>query len=164
MSGWVKKGLLALLPGLALIAQAQAELPRHGYERAGSGRSDSGVRWVLGSRAGSAPCLRLSLGAPAKPRAWDCYADYLTAVGVYADCERDEAYVYGPVPRRVVRVVAIYNFNRARRASVLRPDDRSGRMYLATLSHLRDLRHVRAYSRGGHLVDDIRVGFSDTCR
>lgn len=148
---------------VAVATSAQAGPPRHGYDAAGAGRSDSGLRWELGSRAGAAPCLRLSLGARLKARAWDCYEDYLTAVRIYPDCERDEAYIYGPVPRRVVRVVVVYNFNRARRASVFHPVERPGAVYLATLSHLRDLRHVRAYARAGRLVDDIRVGFSDAC-
>jgi hypothetical protein len=60
-------------------------------------------------------------------------------------------------------VVVVYNFNRARRASVFHPAERPGAVYLAALSHLRDLRHVRAYARAGRLVDDIRVGFSDAC-
>ena len=141
---------------------AHAGIPRQGYVTAGSGTSDSGVRWALGTRRGSAPCMRLSLAS--KPRAWDCFQDYFTAVSIYPDCERDEAYVYGPLPRRVVRVVVIYNYGRARRASVFHPDGRPGAVYLAALPHLRDVRNVRAYARGGHRVDDIRVGFSDVCR
>jgi hypothetical protein len=166
MHRWVKIGVLALMSA-AFVAPTQAALPRHGYEHAGSGRSDSGLRWELGSRAGAAPCLRLSIAtAPrgqSRPRAWDCFQDYFTAVAVYPDCARDEGYVYGPLPRRVTRVVVTYNYGRTRRAAVFAPADRPGRFYAVSVSRLRRLAHVRAYARGGRLVDDVRVGFSDVC-
>jgi|SRR4051794_17467333 hypothetical protein len=163
-------GLLAFAwagaSGVDAAHTVRTGLPRHGYETVGDGRSESGLRWSLAVRPGSAPCMRLSLAARPterpRPRAWDCFGDFMTDVVIYPDCVNDDAYVYGPVPRRVVRVVVIYNHGRRRRGDVFRRSP--GGFYLAALSRLRALRDVRAYARGGHLVDDLRIGFSDVCR
>lgn len=111
--------------------------------------------------------MRVSIGTritTARPRAWDCFQDFFTDLVVYPDCSRDEAYAYGPTRPNVTRVVITYNYGRRRRAVVAGAPGSPGRLYIAALSHLRAVRRVKAYARGGRLVEDVRVGSGTICR